>query len=661
MTAASKDGRRFAWLRLSWLRQSADLSTLLIATIVIAQAAWLSIIIGRGWYTEADIPNLAAGNGQRLNWDYLSSSVGGHFGAPGRLIYWTINRAAPLNWPLTVAIRVGLQAIATVLLYRLLVTLVGRRRWLALVVACYAFSPLLLPGIAWLSSGIGLTASQVFVLLTLSAHVRYTRSGRARHAVQTGIYLLLAIIFSDQALLTVLMLPILSLGFLHSGSPAERLRASCRSWFGWTMVVAAVGVFAGFYLSGDYNTGSSHFGPAPAWEVARLEWLEVLGPALVGGPWRWASNAEAYVSYARPPVAAVLLGQLAFLVLLVAGMRSTGRRATVAWMLPVAVGIGGVLLVGRGRYDVLGTFISPLLRYSFSAAVALALGVALSLAGTREEADLAEPNPDESAAEKPDLGESDVVDSAGAEPVEGGPRRGIGVREAPKSLTVAVTGLMLAGSIVSGVTFAKRYWQNPAEPYVRNLLASARAVGPRANVYDSAISGDIVPYLEPNHYVSDVLGLAGVHLTYQGQSKPEDPASETLVVAADGRLVRAMFLPSADAEGPAKPGCGTYIGGKGTWTIPLSAELSVKDWFLRLELYEPRPSTVSVQVLDRDGTVLRLSGGGQVLRFSRQVEVMNIRLPISAPKAVVVHSDSAATTLCLVHTYIGVPLPKEGR
>jgi hypothetical protein len=119
-------------------------------------------------------------------------------------------------------------------------------------------------------------------------------------------------------------------------------------------------------------------------------------------------------------------------------------------------------------------------------------------------------------------------------------------------------------------------------------------------------------------------------------------------------------LPFADAEGPAKPGCGTYIGGKGAWTISLSAPVSVKDWFLRLELYEPRPNTLSVQVIDHDGTVLRPSGAS-ALNFSRQVEVMNIRLPISAPQAIVVHTDTVATSMCLVHTYIGVPLPKETR
>ncbi len=164
-----------------------DSTTVAVAVLVCLQAIWLAVILGRGWYTEADLPNLGAATGQPLDWHYLSASVGGHFGAPGRLMYWLLNRLAPLNWQLTVLIRLLLQLIATLLLWRLLLRLVGRKPWLVALLALYALNPILVPGLAWLTSGLGLAAGQVLVLLMLLAHVRYTRHGRLRHAVLTAL------------------------------------------------------------------------------------------------------------------------------------------------------------------------------------------------------------------------------------------------------------------------------------------------------------------------------------------------------------------------------------------------------------------------------------------------------------------------------------------
>jgi hypothetical protein len=609
------------------LRSREQKASIALGVIVATQALWLFVALRGGWYTEADLPNLAAANGRKLDLGYLTESIGGHLGIPGRATYWILNRVAPLNWELTVALRAALQAIATILLYRLIVLLVGSRSWLILVVACYAFNPLLLPGLAWLSSGIGLAASQLFVLISLVCHVQYTRSKRVWYAVAVGSSLMLAIFFADQAILTVLIYPILSFGFLYTGPPSVRLRSALARWPGWLAVAAAPTAFVALYLRGDYNRGSATFGLSPAWEVARSEWLDVLGPALVGGPWRWAANPVAYVSYARPPAVAVLVGQLAILVVLVIGWRRTGPRVLAATSLPVISGIGGVLLVGRGRYDVLGTFITPILRYSFQVAVPLAVGITLCFALT------------------PELQAAKAAVRVRTEDTE---------YSLPAYLSVLAAVLVLAASFVSGAAFVRRFWDNPAKHYIDNLIVGARAAGPEVNIYDSAINGDVIPYIEPNHYVSDVLRLAGVQARY------DDPSSEPVVAAPDGRLVAARFVPAADARGPAKPGCGTYIGGRGSWLIAFSSTMSTKDWYLRLELYQPRPNRFSVEIIDRDGAILAPARGATVA-VSRKLEAVNLRLPISSPTALVIRTDDPATTLCLVHTYVGVPLPRVAK
>ena len=102
---------------------------LLLGLVVVTQSAWLALVLGRGWYSSADLPNLAFANGRDLDWDYLTSTLGGHFGVAPRLMYWLLNRAAPLEWWPTVLIRLAWQAGATVLLWRLMRTLAGPRPW----------------------------------------------------------------------------------------------------------------------------------------------------------------------------------------------------------------------------------------------------------------------------------------------------------------------------------------------------------------------------------------------------------------------------------------------------------------------------------------------------------------------------------------------------
>src|SRR5205807_4796015 len=121
-------------------------------------------VMNRGWYLQSELSNLADARGKALTWSYLSQSIGGHFGPIGRFDYWLMSRYAPLNYPLTAAVRVAFQAVTTVLLYRPLVLVAGRRWRNMTIIALYAFSPLLLPGLVWLSSGIGLAQAQALVM-----------------------------------------------------------------------------------------------------------------------------------------------------------------------------------------------------------------------------------------------------------------------------------------------------------------------------------------------------------------------------------------------------------------------------------------------------------------------------------------------------------------
>lgn len=628
-----------------------DATSIAVGVLVCVQLGWLAVILGRGWYTEADLPNLGAATGQPLDWHYLSASVGGHFGAPGRLMYWLLNRTAPLNWQLTVLIRLVLQLIATLLLWRLLLRLVGRRPWLVGLLALYALSPILVPGLAWLTSGLGLAAGQVAVLLMLLAHVRYTRHGRLRHAVLTALLALVALSLADQTLSCFVLLPLLSLAFLHQGSFGQRVRQARDRWPGWLALALAFGGFVLAYLAGSYNTGTGRFGPSAGWSIVRTEWLDVIGPSVIGGPWQWANNVDAYISYADPPTAAVLLGQLALVALAVLGYRARGWRTVPALAIPVLVALSGVLVVGRARYDVLGTFVAPLLRYSFYLPLALSIGLALAFVPSldelhaRAEAGAPDPAPDES--DQPAGLEPPRLELPRLEPA----RLELPRLELPRPAIALTTVAVLVLSVFSSARFAARFWQNDGHRYVTNLVASARAGGPQLSVYDSDARPDVMAYVEPNHYVSDILRLADVPVRYNG------PASNPVVADLDGRLRPSSFFRSADFATPSKPGCGVYLHGVGSWRLPLNRALPAKDWFLRLELYQPRSNSFTVSVLDRAGHPLALTEGSAVSATGQLVAVIR-RIDFGEPATVLLRTTSAATNLCLTHSYVGVPLVK---
>jgi hypothetical protein len=590
--------------------------------ILALQAGWLALIMLRGWYSGPDIGNLAEATGQPLSGHYLSQSLGGHFGAPGRLVFWVLNRVAPLSWGLTVVLRLLLQAAGTFLLWRLLEELVGRRKGLPAVVALYAFSPLLVPATAVFTNVLGLAIGQVCVLGALLAHVRYTRTGRLRHGLTAAVLSVTAVVFADQAVLGLFLLPLLSLGFLHQGTPRQRLAQARGRWPGWAALGLLLVGFAVLYLSaGDSPGRPKSFSIGDALFIVQDEWLNVLGTSLVGGPWHWTTHPAEWVSYADAPVVAIVLGQLALVGLVVASIRRTGLRALLAWAAPVGISLGGALLVGYGRSDYLGTYIAPIYRYSYYTAMGLALGVVLAFVRTPEE--------------------------RAAHPWEEQPVR------APRLAVGGGLAALLLASLVSGLTFAGRFWDNPAKEYFSTLAASARALGPQTEIYDSVVPNGVIPPVAPNHFVSDALGLLGVRAAFGGG------APTPLIASPEGRLVASGFVPAADVTSPTTTTCGTFVHGAGRTTVQLGALPSINDWFLQLQIYQPHANNVTLEAREADGSLLPLASGSPTFETTGSLVAVNRRFAPGRPVSLTLITSDSTANFCLVHAFVGAPFPKK--
>jgi hypothetical protein len=617
-----------------------DRYVVILSMVVLAQAGWLGFFSSRGWFYADDLPYLADASGRSLGWRYLSMPLNDHF-VPGlRLVFWVLNRTTGLDYGVTVLVRLVLQALATVLLARLLVLLVGRRSGVLLAVGWYAFSPLLLPGAVWLATSVHLMPSQILVILAIDAHVRYAATGRLQFAVVSALCLLGALLFWELTGLTALLLPILSLGFVHSGSLRERLLQSLRRWPGWLVLGAALGGWLAVFVSGPYGGAAQSLGASAALHELRVGWFDAVGPALIGGPWRWFYSANVYYPIAFPPLTMIILAQVCIVGVLLLALRRTGRRALVAWAMPALAFVIGTLVVAVGRFKVFGDLTPRSMNYAFTLAIPMTLAAALSLLPD---------TPDRLAARA--AGATEQADPS-APTVDVSSRRQRGSGGHP--LAAALSVLLLASSLLSSLTFDHRWSHNPSRRYMRHLTSSVRAAGPDVNLWDTRVPPSVLAFLSNHNHVSDVLQLAHVPARFDA------PATDPLIVRDDGTIGPANLLPVANGVQAPNTPCTVLAKGRGRWVIPLSDRLGPNEYFVKISYFQQKPTVLYFEVRSPDGRTLAPTGGDR-LELDDLLGNVYLRLPLAEPRGLTVRSETLDANVCIGVVTFGVPYPLSAR
>jgi hypothetical protein len=599
-----------------------------VGTLVVAQAVWFWFLMRQGWFYQADFENLASAAQSPLTWDYLTSAQGGHLGLVGRPLFWIMQRGFGLDYGPTLALRIALQAAATALLARLLVDVVGPRLGVLGILAAYCFSPLLIPGTAWLTSGISLTLCQLLFIQALGSWIHYNKSRQLRAAAAASVCLLLGTAANDSGYALALVIPMLSLGWGYSGGGRDRIRAMFRQWFGWLMLVTPVAGLAATILFGGYAEAAAT--PVAASGYARLfgtALFRVLFPSLVGGPWRWSTPGDNYLAFANPPLLASIAGGLIWAGVLVIGVRRVGRIAMLAWAMPLMAMIATMALVGAGRYSTFGTITALAYRYTHLLAAPLALSAALVLW----------PAGNESASPRPGVAPPKV-------------RHGLR-RPAREWRSAGVFGLAIVLAIsgcMSAIAFTHEWSKSPARTFVSNLRTGLRSSS-NANTYDSYVPVSVIPGLQKHRHISDILSISG-----QG-TRLNPLGTRTKVADAKGNLVAATFLVTARGVRRPKAPCVLLAKGVGNWTVPLDEAPQANEWFLRLEYYQQRPSSLHITVTGESGPVSPASGAQTDLRT--RLDAIWIRLPTVAPSSVTFASSASLTNVCVTKVEIGYPFP----
>ena len=616
-----------------------------LVAILVLQAAWNGWLSGRGWFYQDDLSALDEASGRRLGWKFLTMPVNDHLVPGYRLVFWLQRHIDPLNYPLTVIVRIALQTLAIWLLARLLVLLFGRRPGVLVVLALYAVNPLVTANLTWLTTAACLVPAEIAAVLAIEAHIRHTATGRLRWAAASGVALLAGMCFWEKTAIIGAMLPVLSLGYLHPGGLRQRLAASVRRWPGWLLTAGFPLLFVGYFVLHHYGGAARGIGAGQLAGAIRTAWLRTAVPAMFGGPWHWFDTPTAYVSWSAPSLTAAVLSQLGLAVLVIAGVARTGWRSLAGWLLPVLSVAIGTAVVAVGRYFAFGNLISVTMRYSFDFALALALGAALALIPSDPGQIAARAAGREPVAE--------LVRPARATLPAWLPRRRLPRLRYPwlPAWPLAVLGCLalLVSSGYSAVRFEHRWLQNPTRPYVDRLTANVRKAGPAVNLYDTSVSSTVVPYFfGPTLHLSELLGWADAKVRF------DQTDTQPLLVDQQGNLVAANLLPAASGILPPKQLCQALVQGVGSWRVPLDKRLPYGEGFLHLEYFQQRPSTLEVLIETADGKLVAPTTGGRVA-FPVTLGAQLLRLRPSTAVAVVIRSQSAASNICIGGIVIGAP------
>ncbi len=621
------------------------------AALCLVQAVVLAAAISRGWYYNDDFALLMNASHRSLGWDYLKMPINDHLLPGERLEFWLLRHLAPLNFGLTVAIRLGLQATASWLLVRLLAVLIGHRRRVLTIAALYCFCPLVVTNALWLTVALSLLPAQALVLGALLWHVRYTVTDRLRYAAGTGLCLLGSALFWEKAAVAALMLPVLSLGYLYDGSLGRRLLGMLRQWPGWLITLLPLAAFGGYFLAAGYGGATQSIGAGDLLRVLWLQWSRVVAPTLFGGPWHWFAFPGVSLGYAESSTAIAVLVQVGVVCLVVLGLRLAGWRSLIGWLLPVLPLVAGTSLVALGRFHAFGVLIATTLRYGADLAVPLFLGMALALTPTSAAAIRRRLSAVGEEVTEP------IGEAAGdtSPPADGG-RRGRRHRPRSRLRWAATAAAVLASAWLIGagtsVTAFDRHWAaNPTHSYVRTLTAAIDHGGPTLNLYDTTVSQRVLPiFFGPHWHLSDFLPLTGRAPTLDG------PDTEPLVVDDTGRPVPAALVPAVTRGPPAGGLCTYLVQGTGTFRIPFSQNAPEGDGFLRIDYLQPRPSVARITVLDAHGGEHQPITGDRVL-FGNLLSHVTLRLPLTSVSAVLVRTQAPDTHLCIGRLTVGAPFP----
>ncbi|MDS0132128.1 MULTISPECIES: hypothetical protein [unclassified Amycolatopsis] len=435
---------------------------------------------------------------------YLFQDYHGHLQPGGFFLAAVLTWWAPLNFPLLMAPLLLMRAVAIVLFWCLLVRCFGRRWAILVPFTVFTASTLLLVPTLWWSYGIQLVPVVLATAGALHAHVRYLQDG-GRWWLGVFAWTLFGLAFYEKAAVIPLLLAGVTVLLGRSW------REHVRYWAAHALLLAAFVIV--FFVATSSQVGQGEQ-PMSAGTVADLTGRmlgDTLLPGLAGGPW---SGPGAGATWAPSPFVVVVALLTATVAVVVAGVRTGGRRAWGAWALLAAVFAVDVALLALTRLREVGPGAGDDPRYVADLALVAALCGAFAFLSP------------------------------------GAPSGG--KRERPIAVIVCV--LLLVSSAIGFSRLAPALRFEHSGQYLGNVRAAV-AEDPDLVFYDTFVPSDVVhEWFGADSRASRVAGLLpGTHF--------DQPANRMHQLDAAGtpHLITGVEPVSRSRPGPV-PNCGNTIG-----------------------------------------------------------------------------------------------------
>jgi len=586
------------------LRAAPDEPVLRVVVVAIAavQAVVLGLLARRGSWQSDDLDFLVQG-GKGFAPGELLTPLNDHI-APGlRFVYAVFAQLAPLNYDVTVAWRVLMQALAIALMGFLLLRLLGTNWWVVIGTALYALTPLSMPSFMSLSSAVNNLPAHVFGLLVLHATIDWYSGSRRRAIAYGPLSLLISLACWEKS--GLIMATALGLALYLRKLPLRRwLRDSWPFGAAFAVPVVAFGVL---YASQGNPSAGKLPGFGELLELAARSFAVPIG-GLAGGPWQWSPVAVPF-GLAAAPAGAVAIGLVVLAALLFAAWR-VDRRALLLWGSLLVYVLTTWLLVSYGRFENFGAVFVLHYHYWSDVSIPLTLAVVLTVRAIR-------------------------------------PRAATLTRLVPVAVACCLVAWTV-GVVVSDAGFAKLWGQNPSRAYFDNVTADLEGAGPSVNLWDISMPSTVSTILSDDNRLSPVLRTAGIPFRLQG---PGDP----YIVSETGRLQPATLTPWAKTNTPG--GCARMLTGTKPLTQPLQV-LQAHDptrWFAKLAYASQREVRVMVELIDAEGKVVAMPPPADPWPSSHLANMYFGPSDQIRPVAVRLRALDPAATVCLGEFELGLP------
>jgi hypothetical protein len=544
--------------------------------LIAVQLGWKAYLLSHFYFRQDDFQLIDHALSSSFTVRYLFTIGPEQLAPAGRAFTWLLVRVSVYDWTLASGCTLILLAAVSLAMLRLLLLIFGSRPAILVPLIIFLFTPLTLPGLSFWTTTLLWLPLQLTMILALSSHIRYLRSGSAAHAIAAAAWLVTGMLFDELGVLVPVLLFALTSAFFTPGRPGHWWQTAClaarRYWRAWAMYGVVAVAYAVVYLIRLPTSIQQPTRPPSLSGVLNLAATMVrvsFVPAALGGPWDWSADGGGY-GYAAETRGLTQLSWVLALLIVAASMRYRSHALRAWGILAGWLLLADLLPVVFSRLTELpATRLGADLHYVADSAPVLALCVGLAF--------------------WPVIGAEQPYRVA-----------------RPTSRPLAVTSLALVGAFVLGSFWSGvAYLNQTSSTVARSYIGHARLALARAPTGTVIVTGPtpaavmFARFLGTAAQTSRVLQpLAPKAARIRFTTAPAGVISNLMIFTSRGTLRPALDVGATSVSPAGKTGCWPVLAQP--TTIPLRASLFAYGWIVRVSYSGP---AATVQL--RFGTAVR--------------------------------------------------------